>query len=73
MPQGVRCTVEECSYNDNKNCIANSIEVRSNGNDIVGTKKGTLCATFEYRDFDDAGIAYGAGADKGSHPTHPGH
>jgi hypothetical protein len=53
MPQGVHCSVEECKYNDNKDCTAKSIHVKSNGNDIVGTEKGTLCATFEYRDFDD--------------------
>jgi hypothetical protein len=54
MPKDVRCTVEECKYNDNQDCTAREILVQSNGNDIVGTEKGTLCATFEYRDFDDA-------------------
>lgn len=74
MPHGVRCTVEECKYNENKDCTANSIEVRANGNDIVGTKKGTLCATFEYRDFDDARNAYqNFGADKPEYQDHPKH
>ena len=53
MPRDVRCSVEECKYNEKKLCSADHIEVRSNGNDIVGTNKGTLCSTFEYRDFDD--------------------
>lgn len=49
MPNGVKCGVEECIYNDhNHNCEADSIEVLSNGNDIAGTNKGTLCATFEF-------------------------
>ncbi|WP_018133228.1 DUF1540 domain-containing protein [Effusibacillus pohliae] len=49
MPNGVKCGVEECIYNDlNRNCTAESIEVLSNGNEIVGTTKGTRCATFEF-------------------------
>ena len=48
--------VEECTFNERHACVAESIEVASNGNDIVGTKNGTLCLTFHYRDFDDAGI-----------------
>ncbi|MCL6443720.1 MAG: DUF1540 domain-containing protein [Alicyclobacillus sp.] len=53
MPQAVRCLVEECAFNEHRQCAADSIEVASNGNDIVGTSKGTQCATFRYRDFDD--------------------
>ncbi|GGI95618.1 hypothetical protein GCM10010885_01580 [Alicyclobacillus cellulosilyticus] len=52
MPKGVRCLVEECIFNEDRDCIADAIEVRSNGNDIVGTAKGTLCATFRFRNFD---------------------
>lgn len=49
MPNGVKCAVEECIFNDqNRNCTADSIEVLSNGNDIVGTTSGTQCATFEF-------------------------
>jgi hypothetical protein len=48
MPNGVRCGVEECIYNSDFACTAESIEVMSNGNDIVGTTKGTRCATFEF-------------------------
>lgn len=58
MPKGVKCLVEECVFHDEHDCVAQSIEVRSNGNDIVGTDKGTLCATFRYRDFDDGHIEH---------------
>lgn len=61
MPKGVRCVVEECVYNDHHACVAESIEVQSNGNDVVGTPKGTLCATFRYRDFDDGTVHHQAG------------
>lgn len=45
----IKCGVEECIYNDHqRNCTAGEIEVLSNGNDIVGTTKGTRCATFEF-------------------------
>ncbi|ASS75037.1 hypothetical protein CIG75_08585 [Tumebacillus algifaecis] len=50
MPAGVKCQVEECTYNKETACSAEKIEVSSNGNDVVGTNKGTLCATFEYSD-----------------------
>lgn len=50
MPNGVRCGVEECIYNDSLQCNADSIEVMTNGNPIVGTTKGTRCATFEFED-----------------------
>lgn len=35
------------------------IEVTSNGNDVVGTNKGTMCGTFDYRDHyrADAGLS----------------
>ncbi|MCL6593428.1 MAG: DUF1540 domain-containing protein [Alicyclobacillus sp.] len=57
MPKGVRCLVEECVFHEHHNCVAEHIEVTSNGNDIVGTSKGTQCATFRYRDFDDGSLA----------------
>ncbi|MBX5436904.1 MAG: DUF1540 domain-containing protein [Alicyclobacillaceae bacterium] len=62
MPAGIRCMVEECVFNDSHACTAEAIEVRSNGNDIVGTNKGTMCATFRYRDFDDGHIRPQPGA-----------
>lgn len=58
MPNGIRCVVEECVFNDHRNCTAESIEVASNGNDVVGTPKGTMCATFRYRDFDDGAMVH---------------
>jgi hypothetical protein len=62
MPKGVKCMVEECVFNAQHDCEASSIEVRSNGNDIAGTPKGTLCATFRYRDFDDGHVHHQAEA-----------
>lgn len=62
MPKGVKCLVEECVYNEHHDCSATSIEVVSNGNDIVGSPKGTKCATFSFRDFDDAQIHHRPGA-----------
>ena len=50
MPSGVKCMVEECIYNESKACGADEIEVTSNGNDVAGTNKGTMCGTFEYKD-----------------------
>lgn len=50
MPSGVKCQVEECVYNAESKCGAEMIEVTSNGNDVVGTTKGTMCGTFEYKD-----------------------
>ncbi|WP_067933712.1 DUF1540 domain-containing protein [Alicyclobacillus kakegawensis] len=64
MPKGVTCFVEECVFNADDRCLADAIEVRSNGNDIVGTSKGTMCRTFRYRDFDDGH----ADADLAAHP-----
>ncbi|KEO82394.1 DUF1540 domain-containing protein [Tumebacillus flagellatus] len=59
MPAGVKCQVEECVYNKETKCVADAIEVTSNGNAIVGTNKGSMCATFEYRDHyrADAGLS----------------
>jgi hypothetical protein len=62
MPKGVTCLVEECVFNDEHRCFADEIEVRSNGNDIVGTSKGTMCRTFRYRDFDDGHVGTELGA-----------
>lgn len=58
MPKGVKCYVEECVFYEHRDCTAESIEVRSSGNDIVGTDKGTLCATFSFRDFDDGHVPH---------------
>jgi hypothetical protein len=52
MPE-IQCFVEECVFNQAMLCHASRVEVRSNGNDVVGTSMGTMCRTFRYRDFDD--------------------
>jgi len=51
--------VEECVHNASKLCKADVIEVTSNGNDVVGTNKGTMCGTYEYREHyrADAGLS----------------
>jgi len=49
MPKAVRCVVEECVYNDGQHCGADSILIKSDGNEIVGTPRGTSCDTFAYR------------------------
>ncbi|OFW80428.1 MAG: hypothetical protein A2201_06215 [Alicyclobacillus sp. RIFOXYA1_FULL_53_8] len=55
MPKGVKCLVQECIHNHQNDCVAEAIEVHANGNNIVGTEKGTLCATFKFLNFDDHG------------------
>lgn len=50
MPAGVKCQVEECVHNKETSCAADLIEVTSNGNNIVGTNKGTMCGTYEYKE-----------------------
>jgi len=61
MPKGVKCLVEECVFYSDRACTADEIEIRSNGNDIVGTSKGSMCATFLYRDFDDGAVHHQPG------------
>lgn len=52
MPKEIKCVVEECAYNQNKLCHADSIEVRSSGDMSVATSDGTACETFKPQDFD---------------------
>lgn len=49
MLKGVRCMVEECVFHEGTGCNAAEIEVLTNGNDIVGTPKGTMCGTFQFQ------------------------
>ncbi len=49
MPGAVKCNVEECIYYEGVHCTADSILIKSNGNPIVGTVRGTMCDTFSYR------------------------
>ncbi|KPV43521.1 DUF1540 domain-containing protein [Alicyclobacillus ferrooxydans] len=70
MLEGVRCVVEECIYHEpGHKCSAQSIEVRSNGNDIVGTFKGTMCSTFRYQN--DPQVHTGRYDGKDVRPHHP--
>jgi|GEM_PF-1386462 len=50
MPSAVKCLVEQCVYNSSLHCSAESVMIKPQGNEIVGTSRGTLCATFSYRD-----------------------
>lgn len=45
----IKCLVEECKYNNNCNCDANAIEVRSCGCKAVSCPDETACETFEHR------------------------
>ncbi|MGI6066105.1 MAG: DUF1540 domain-containing protein [Bacillota bacterium] len=42
----IKCLVEECKFNKNRKCQAESIEVRSNGSMSVDNSEGTACDTF---------------------------
>lgn len=46
MP-GIKCGVEECVFQNNMECHAKSIEVRSSGDMHVATSDGTACETFK--------------------------
>ncbi|WP_241712059.1 DUF1540 domain-containing protein [Sulfoacidibacillus ferrooxidans] len=52
MLSGVKCTVDQCVYNQSLHCTAASILIKIQGNDVVGTSRGTLCDTFSYRNPD---------------------
>ena len=46
----IKCQVEECIYNGDGLCGAESIEVKSSGKSMrVGTSEGTRCSTFKYK------------------------
>lgn len=44
------CKCEECTYNQDFSCHADSIEVMSIGDKKVGTSEGTCCNTFKLKD-----------------------
>ncbi|MCL6559490.1 MAG: DUF1540 domain-containing protein [Firmicutes bacterium] len=46
MSKVMRCMCEECHYNRNFECHADSIEVRSSGDKKVESSGGTCCHTF---------------------------
>ncbi len=43
---GIKCLVEECTYNKNQMCNAGDIQVSSSGDMRVNTSEGTCCHTF---------------------------
>ncbi|MEG6615858.1 DUF1540 domain-containing protein [Peptococcaceae bacterium 1198_IL3148] len=45
-----KCMVEECKYNNNHQCYAEGIEVRSSGTMSVSDSQSTCCQTFEPRE-----------------------
>lgn len=46
MP-GIKCGVEECHFQNNMECHAESIDVMSSGDLHVETSDGTCCQTFK--------------------------
>lgn len=46
----VKCSVENCHYNNNRSCEAGSIEVRPMGDGTAETCDGTSCSTFKKHD-----------------------
>ncbi|HCF71879.1 MAG TPA: DUF1540 domain-containing protein [Syntrophomonas sp.] len=49
MPKVMKCMCEECHYNDNFNCVADGIEVRSSAEgNKVQSSEGTCCSTFKH-------------------------
>lgn len=47
MTKEIKCVVEECAYNQDKLCHADTIEVRSSGDNSVQSSDGTACETFK--------------------------
>ncbi len=43
----VKCSVENCSYNQGRMCNAKRIEVNTKGDGKAKTPEGTCCSTFE--------------------------
>lgn len=42
----VKCSVENCTYNQEKACFANRLEVNTMGDRFAKTSDGTCCTTF---------------------------
>jgi hypothetical protein len=42
----VKCSVENCTYNKEYICYANSLEVNAMGDQYAKTSDGTCCTTF---------------------------
>ncbi|MGI6361378.1 MAG: DUF1540 domain-containing protein [Bacillota bacterium] len=45
----IKCKVEECAYNSDSDCQAQSIEVASSGTNAVDCADHTACITFRCR------------------------
>ncbi|WP_291637888.1 DUF1540 domain-containing protein [Clostridium sp.] len=43
----MKCMCEECHHNKSHECHAESVEIRSNGNNKVESASGTCCSTFK--------------------------
>ena len=46
----VKCSVENCQYNEGKMCQAQSIEVNAMGDGKAESSLGTSCSTFKDQD-----------------------
>ena len=46
----VKCSVENCQYNEEKMCQAETIEVDAMGDQIAESSLGTSCSTFKKND-----------------------
>lgn len=46
MSRVMKCMCEECHHNNNHECHADGIEVKSSGDMKVETTDGTCCNTF---------------------------
>ncbi len=42
----IKCSVENCAYNENYKCNASGIEVNAMGDGLAGSSDGTCCETF---------------------------
>lgn len=42
----VRCSVENCKFNEQKMCYASSLEVNATGDRNANSSEGTCCETF---------------------------
>ena len=52
MENKIKCLVEECTYNNQKKCMASSIEVASDdANTTVVSAANTACKTFTLGQF----------------------
>ncbi|TDA69933.1 MAG: DUF1540 domain-containing protein [Clostridia bacterium] len=53
---GIKCAVEECMYQDNTECNAPAIEVRSSRGRRAAASDDTCCETFKPRTLNRGGM-----------------